>query len=408
MNFVFQDTGVTVELPTGGRSAPPSGDCEVTPSRISFLVPVVLPASLMRKMSESQIRAMAFDRLPTPPDTVRTWLILPRIGWFSRRTATAWVIAQPSSHIKSSGDLCVSEDALLAALTFDRRFDRGGVLAFDGSGMLTLIGVAQGRKNAMVLKQFLGSGSAPVELPPGMSACLGKGSSFVYLNGGGTARDALSRFGAMVEQDAAAQFADALKTVIAPRRFRMVPAVVPVPKSPSAADPSGLMRRGLHVLRAAFVVLSLLLPFIALGTARSRHIRMMETIDRVMSDAYEKRFGARVPDPVMALRAKARQASEQTHAAVLPLSIWITALNRLGGQAESGGLRLDVASLDGARIEIRGSADDLKSVAQWVSNLADDPDLTEASLISSETRVSDKRTVFLVRAKLRSAAERRG
>lgn len=176
----------------------------------------------------------------------------------------------------------------------------------------------------------------------------------------------------------------------------------PTLKLSEGAYPRPVRRR----IRTLWLVLSSLLPFAALWTAHGRFTSMSGSLVNMMSVAYENRFGAKVPDPLAALRAKSLSAADQDRPVVIPLHVWLPILDRISGQAAAAGLRLDVVSLNVARIEMRGSSADLQSVAQWVSGLSSDPSLADAALVQSEPRLSDKRTAFLVRARIRAETDK--
>lgn len=198
------------------------------------------------------------------------------------------------------------------------------------------------------------------------------------------------------------------------KKVSVHPAIIQTPASKkdarSAASgiaPDPARRRN---IRMTWLVFVLVLPFLALWTAEKRMSRLSDTMVRTMMDGYEKRFGMRVPEslgasPLLALKDKARSAPAGAGPTSASLQTWLSVVDRLSGQAGASGLRLDAVSLDLVRVEIRGSAADLQSVAVWVSGLSSDPALADAALVSSEVRMSDKRTTFKVRARLKIRSE---
>lgn len=410
----FSGQNQKIEITQAGRKKLPDGEWTVLPSHLTFLVPLILPCRVLRRMGESQLRALVFDRIPLPADAARLWLLIPRLGFFSRGPATAWAVVSPLSALPANFDRCLPEDLLLTTLIWDKRFQKGGLVALDSSRGVTLMGISRGAKSVLIWKQVATSaGTGPAaEIPPALTSLLGQGSYFLRLNAGGPAESILSKYGTAVTEDAATALTGRLPLLMSKKNATLSPDIFAPPavekdrtgatEATQRKSPWPIWRQ----VRGALFCLAILLPCAALWAVKQKYIRQTESLLQTMQSGYEKRFGVKIPEslmsnPVLALRDKSRRASAADAATAVPLHAWLYLVDRLSSQAFASGLRLDAVSLDEVRVEIRGTAADLQSVARWVSNLSADPALADAALVSSETRMSDRRTAFKVRARVR-------
>ncbi|OGH58389.1 MAG: hypothetical protein A3G34_13770 [Candidatus Lindowbacteria bacterium RIFCSPLOWO2_12_FULL_62_27] len=408
----FPGRNQKIERTPKGRSRWPDGEWTALPSRQTFLVPLVLPVKALRRIGEAQIREMVFDRIPLPAESAKVWLLIPRPGFFSRGRRTVWAAVAPAAAASDGADRCVPEDLLLTTLVWDKRFRHGGLIALDAAAGVTLIGVPPGGKPALVWKAILSGGPGAVEIPTGIASMLGRKSTLLRLNAGGSIEPVLAKYGTVVTQDAMETLMDCVPALIAGKHATLSPGIAPHPSQPASIHlPAGLEtgRPGWKILRAALLAISLLMPLAGLGLAKVRMTRLADQLQGRMLDGYEARFGVKVPDslrvnPLLALQDKARFAAPARAATSVPLHAWLAVVDRVSSQAAAATLRLDAISLDIVRVEIRGTAADPQAVAQWVATLSADPALADAALVSSETRMSDKRTAFKVRARLKPAA----
>lgn len=375
------------------------------PSRLTFLVPLALPAGSMKRLGDGQFQDLAFDRIPIAADQSRVWLAIPRLGFFSRGIRTVWAAIAPLTSLSSDFEHCIPEDLWLACLTQDRRFSKGGWIALDTPQMLTVIAVGSKKSRVpMVWKHMHQDRGAAIEIPENVLSVLKRGSRILRLNAGGPCENLLARHGNLENVDSDEFMSAHLIPSMRQSRYDFHPDIPSwmsgrVDTKTKITSVPGSRSTWVWA-RAFFLGLSLILPCLALALSRYNADRFSQSIRQSMVDAYGRRYGAQVPDPLMALRAKVKQRTETSRVTAAPAHIWLSAVDRLSGQARSRGLKLDIVMLDGVRVEVRGSAADLQSVAEWVSGLSSDPVLKESALVSSEMRMADKRTTFLVRARL--------
>lgn len=411
MILQFPHLDRAVDKSSERRARWPAGEWTVLSTQKTFLVPLGLPARLLRKMTRAQIETMAFDRIPLKLEDARVWVLLPNLGFFSSGVVTAWVVAAPLSAMPAAFDRVIPEDILLASFVSNRRFSRGALIVFDSPKICVWVSAGSGGKTIQISKQMLDSSStaSSLEPPPSMTAVLGTRASLVRLDGGGPAESSLKKFGEVRTEDAAQALSDQIPELRSGKRGTVLPYLIGEPGDESAGKFESVAAGAPTLFgrwaRAALVLTALCLPVLTLGVWKHRYDRISNSLAAKMSDAYKQRFGAAVPDPVFALRAKSETRGAAAKSSAAPLWALLSAIDRISGQAASASLRLDAISLDGIRLEIRGTSSDVQSVAQWVAGLSAHPSLTEAALVSSEVRLSDKQTVFLVRAKLRLSRE---
>lgn len=397
-----------IEKKSAGRVRFPEGEWAVLPSRQTFLVPLTLPARLMRRLDDAQLHALAFDRIPLEANSTRIWMIRPRLGFFSRGAATALAVIAPLKVLPADAARCLPEDVLLASVAFEKRFAKGGLIVLDAPECVSVIGVSPGARILNVQKHFSDGGPVPGEQIQSLVGELRRGAVLLRLNAGGSGESIFARYGNPVTEEATTFLSDRLPAVLGEKRMSLRPKLLESAqeKSARAVSARALPQSPPRLrLRYAAVLLSLLLPAAALSVMKERMDRMSSFLTKQMSESYEKRFGAKVPDPLLALRAKSESISKEGRLPAVPLSAWLALADRLSSRAAESALRLDVISLDGVRVEIRGTSADLQSVAQWVSGLTSDPALQEPALVSSENRMSDRRAAFLVRAKFKIEGE---
>ncbi len=409
----FSEQNHKIELTVAGRKKLPDGEWTVLPSHLTFLVPLTLPARVMRRLGEAQLRALAFDRIPLPADAARVWLLIPRLGFFSTGLATAWAVVSPLSALPANFDRCLPEDLLLTTQIWDKRFKKGGLIALDSLHGLTLMGISRGAKSGLVWKQVAAAGLAEksaVEIPSSLTAFLGRGSFLLRLNAGGSMESVLSKYGTVVTEDASSALSGRLSVLLSEKNAELSPNIFAAPSAgkdrSASAHAAKSPWRGWRWVREGVFCLALLLPCLALWTIKEKYTLRTVSLLQTMQAGYEKKFSAKIPEslmsnPVLALRDKSRGLAGADAATAVPFHTWLYLVDRLSSQAFASGLRLDAVSLDEVRVEIRGSAADLQSVVKWVSNLSSDPALADAALVSSETRMSDRRTAFKVRARIR-------
>lgn len=378
----------------------PDGDWTAIPSRHSYLVPLSLPSRMIRRPDYAQIQNLALDRIPLQPESLKLWVLLPRPGFFSRGTATVLVAGVPSKSV--GADRSFPEDILLGALALGRRFSKGGVVALDAPGCLTVLGLSRGAKTIVVQKYF---GDAETDPLQPFAPFFKKGAVLLRLAAGGAGESLLARYGSFASEPAEDLLANQAGALLSEKRLTLRPKLVdapPVSDKDQAADAS--IKRAPRVgWRYGVLIASLILPLAGLGMMKTRFDRSTADMGLRMSESYERRFGAMVPDPLRAIMAKSETLSAQTRLPAVPLQAWLSASDRLSASAGSSSIKLDLVALDGVQVEVKGSAPDLESVARWVSGLSADPQLREASLVSSENRLIERRTTFLVRAKFKIA-----
>lgn len=412
----FPDQNQKIEKTFKGAARLSEGEWNILPSRQTFLVPITLPARLMRRLGESQIRGLVFDRIPLPAESSKVWLLIPRLGFFSTGLVTAWAVVAPLSALPAGFDRCIPEDLLLAALARDKRFKKGGLIALDTPQGITVIGIRPKAKSVQVWKHLITSGapSGSTDIPDAVTALLGRGSILLRLNAGGSFEPILNKYGTVVTEDAAAGLSNSLPMLMSHAHASISPNLFAEAKPPAGSSAAvrrlgvGISRTTWLWFRSAILLAALILPCASLWFAKDRADRVSARMLNEMRTGYEKRFGIKIPEslasnPLLALRDKSRSVSGAARPTAVPFHLWLALVDRLSAQAASSVLRLDAVSLDGVRVEIRGTAADLESVARWVSGLSSDPALTEAALVSSETRFSDKRIAFKVRARMRLA-----
>lgn len=390
----------------------PEGDWTVMPSRQTFLVPLTLPARVLKRLGETQLRALVFDRIPLPAESSKVWLLVPRLGFFSRGAVTAWAVAAPLFALPDGFDRCLPEDLLLAALLVrGKRLSKGGWLVLDAPGGITLIGVTANAKGIVVWKQLSSPASPPVaQIPESITAVLGPKSSIVRLNAGGSAESLLSKYGTVVTEDAFAALSGGVEYLLRQKDASVYPRLfstqtgspAPRPSSVSLGVAGGVPPR----LREALVLLALILPILAIWSVRQRNILATDHLLNTMQGGYEKRFGAKIPaslmsNPLLALQDRSRFVSDAGRQTTIGLHAWLSLMDRLSNEAFRAGLQLDVVSLDVVRLEIRGNASDQPAVARWVSGLSADAALADVALVESKMRMSDRRTEFTVRSRLK-------
>ena len=415
----FPDLQQKIEKTSHGRFVFPDGEWTVLPSRQTFLVPVALPARVLRRLGDAQIRSLVFDRIPLPSAAAKAWLLVPRLHFFSRGQATAWAVVAPLSVLPAEFDRCLPEDLLLAEMVWDNRNSRGGWIVLDAPGAVTLIGVGPNAKTGAVWKQLSASGQARVAaaVPPAMTEFLGHKSSIFRLNAGGSFGPALEKYGNVVTEDAAAFLAGRVQNLLGQKEARAIPNILTAPSQEARDGGSSekIAKRGLpasfvRALRLALLSLSLILPLVTLGVAGARLESVSSALVNTMVSGYENRLGTKIPEslasnPLLALQDKSRFAANADRQTTVSLQTWLSLLDRLSTQSAKSDLQLDLVSLDVVRIEIRGNAADQKSVGQWVSSLSSDSMLVDVALVESKLRMSDRRMEFTVRARMRIISE---
>jgi len=252
--------------------------------------------------------------------------------------------------------------------------------------------------------QAEGRPGAPADVPESLGGFIHRRSAILRLNAGGPCESLLNKYGQPVDLPASATLAESILRLLNESPYTLRPnpfltKIVP-PGAGSQPQADGPVARR-RVLRWAILAVAMALPCIGLTLLRDRLDRSSESMLAAMRTGYERRFGGAVPDPLLALKAKSKTSAAAGRPPAVPIHTWLSVLSRISDQAFASALRLDVVSLDGVRVDIQGSAADMQAVTQWVSGLTSDPILTDATLISSQPRMSDRRTAFLVRARIR-------
>lgn len=211
----FPDLDLKIEKTSAGRRKLPDGEWMVLPSRSTFLVPLTLPARVIRGASDKQLEDLAFDRIPLPAGAGKSWTLVPHLGFLSRGSATAFAAIAPLESLPADFEQCFPADLLLGAMVWDTRFAKGGCIALDTPACLTLIGVGPRAKTILVWKHMMdATGRPPVDLSPSISGLFGRGSTLLRLNAGGGSETLLGKYGTVVTEDASTALCNCLLEII--------------------------------------------------------------------------------------------------------------------------------------------------------------------------------------------------